>query len=232
MNVINKLVLSAAVFIAAAGNSFSQTFTNTPNDTISMVGLMEDLETLSIEQLNMTTNAIELKWKKVSVNVPALWDAYICDNSMCYTSLVDSGTMIPFYGPPSYGFLLLHVTPHVNYGSAIIRYAIWDNANPAFTDTLTFILTVNVPSAINETESKQSFRLFPNPVNESINIVSKENNSFQFLITDIYGKEIQKGFAKTNSITLNTENIPNGVYNISISNKDKIAVAKKFILQH
>jgi hypothetical protein len=231
MNVIKNLVLSAAVLLTAAGNSYSQTYSNSPNDTISMVGLMEDLETLTIQQLNISANTIQLKWEKVSVSVPALWDASVCDNSICYTSLVDSGTMNAI-NPPDYGFILLHVTPHVNYGTAIIRYAVWDITNPSMKDTLTFILTVNPPSAITETENKKSFKIFPNPVKESINIVSKEYNSFQFLITDIYGKEIQKGFAKTNSITLNTENIPNGVYTISISYKDKIAVTKKFILQH
>jgi Secretion system C-terminal sorting domain len=231
MSIINKLVLSAAVLLTAAGNSFSQTFSNTPNDTINMVGLMEDLETLTIQQLNISSNTIQLKWKKVSVSVPALWDASVCDNSICYTSLVDSGTMNPV-NPPDYGFILLHVTPHVNYGTAVIRYAVWDISNPSLKDTLTFILTVNAPSSVNEAESKKAFSVFPNPVRESIKIVSNVYSSFQFLITDIYGKEIQKGFSKTNSITLNTENIPNGVYNISISFKDKITGTKKFILQH
>ncbi len=231
MNVIKKLVLSAAVLLTAAGNSFSQTFSNTPNDTVSMVGLMEDLETLTIQQLNISANTIQLKWKKVSVSVPALWDASVCDNSICYTSLVDSGTMNAI-NPPDYGFILLHVTPHVNYGTAIIRYAVWDVVNPSLKDTLTFILTVNAPSAIDETENRKAFSVFPNPVKESIHIVSKEYSSFRFLITDIYGKEIQKGISKANSININTENIPNGVYDISIFYKDGITGSKKFILQH
>lgn len=72
MKIIKKIVLSVAAILAATDISFTQSFSNTPNDTINMVGMMEDLETLSIEQLNISPNAITLKWKKVSESVPLL----------------------------------------------------------------------------------------------------------------------------------------------------------------
>ena len=65
MKIIQKIVLSVAAIFAATDISFAQSFSNTPNDTINIVGMMEDLETLSIQQLNISPNTISLKWKNI-----------------------------------------------------------------------------------------------------------------------------------------------------------------------
>jgi hypothetical protein len=230
MKLIQKTVLSVAAILAVTDISFAQSFSNTPNDTINMVGMMEDLQTLSIQQLNISPNTISLKWKKVSESVPLLWEASVCDNQICNTTLVDSGTMNPV-NPSDYGLLLLHITAHVNYGTAIVRYAVWDIANPAMKDTLTYILTVSAASGINETEYKKSFTIFPNPAKENINIITKLQTGFQFLITNVSGKEIERGISKTNSVLVNTQNLPNGVYSISILSENKFINTKQFLIQ-
>jgi hypothetical protein len=230
MKLIPKIVLSVAAIFAATDISFAQSFSNTPNDTINIVGIMEDLETLSIQQFNTTIDTIHLQWQKVSESVPLLWEASVCDNQICNTTLVNNGTMNPVI-PNEYGLLLLHITAHVNYGTATVRFAVWDIANPAMKDTLTYILTVSATSGINEAENKNAISIFPNPAKESINIVSKLQTGFQFLITDVSGKEIEKGISKTNSISLNTQNIANGVYNVSIFSENKIVKTKKILIQ-
>jgi hypothetical protein len=192
--------------------------------------MMEDLQTLSIEQLNISPNTITLKWKKVSESVPLLWEASVCDNQICNTTLVDSGMMNPV-NPSDYGLLLLHITAHVNYGTAIVRYAVWDIANPAMKDTLTYILTVSAASGINEIENKKSFTVFPNPAKENMNIITKFQTGFQFLITDVSGKEIENGISKTNSTSVNIQNLPNGVYTISILSENKFLNSKQFLIQ-
>ena len=191
---------------------------------------MEDLETLSIQQFNTTTDTIHLQWQKVSEIVPLLWEASVCDNQICNTTLVNNGTMNPVI-PNEYGLLLLHITAHVNYGTATVRYAVWDIANPAMKDTLTYILTVSATSGINEAENKNAISIFPNPAKESINIVSKLQTGFQFLITDVSGKEIEKGISKTNSIAVNTQNLQNGVYTVSIFTENKFINTKQFLIQ-
>ncbi len=225
-----KIVLSVAAIFAATDISFAQTYSLVPNDTINLMGMMEDLETLSIQQPNISNDTIILKWKKVSESVPTLWEANVCDNAFCNTSLVDSGTMNPVM-PKEYGLLLLHITPHTNYGTAIVRYAVWDIANPTLKDTLTYILNVNATTGIAATENKNAFSIFPNPVKDNINIISKLPTGFQFLITDVSGKEIEKGVSKTNSISVSTENLSNGIYNISIFTENKIITTKKFLIQ-
>lgn len=226
-----RLVLSVAAILAATDISFAQTFSLTPNDSININGVLEDVQTLSIQQPNISNDTITLKWKKVSESVPLLWDASVCDNHFCNTSLVDSGMMNPVV-PLDYGLLLVHITPHVNYGTAVIRYVVWDIANPTLKDTLTYILTSNATSGIAETENKNAFSIFPNPANQNINIISNLQTSFQFFITDVSGKEIEKGISKTNSAFISTQNFVDGIYSVYIFTENKNSITKKFIVQH
>jgi len=217
MRILSKFVLSIASILAATDISFAQNFSNTPNDTINIVGMMEDLETLSIQQLNISSNTITLKWKKVSESVPLLWDASVCDNQICYTSLVDSGTMNPIY-PSGYGFLLLHITPHVNYGTARVIYEVWDVTTPLLSDTLTYILTVNNTSGIAEAENQNLFTVFPNPASDFISINSNENEKFSFSITNSLGETIYNLAFTINHSPINIHNYPKGIYFITLSN--------------
>ena len=217
-----------ALFVAA-DTSFSQTYSIVPNDTIQITGMLEDLETLSIEQLNTSQDTIVLQWQKVSESVPPAWDADVCDNVICYTALEDSGVMNPVI-PGDYGFLLLHITSHVNYGTAIVRYAVWDTANAALKDTLTYILTVSPVSGIGQTEKEDAFSIFVDPAQETIHITSNLTKGFRFLITDISGKQIQDGVSKTDFVSISTQNMSNGVYSVSCFNK--VIATKKIVVNH
>ena len=224
-----RLVLSVALIFTATNVSFSQSYSIVPDDTINMVGIMEDLATLSIEQLNTSPNTIQLSWAKVSESIPVAWETNVCDNFVCYTSLVNSGSMNPV-APNYYGLLLIHVTPHVNYGTAIIRYTVWDIASPALKDTLTYILTVNAPTGISEAVNKNIFNIFPNPARENISIISMLQTGFEFLITDVSGKKVNKGISETNFISVNTANLSQGLYTISILSENKIIHTKQFLI--
>lgn len=229
MKAIKNIILSVAAILVATDFSFSQSYSITPNDTFEVVGYLEDLQTLTIFQQNNTNDTLYFQWQKVSENVPANWDANICDNEVCYTILMDSGTTNPVY-PTEAGFILLHVTPHVNYGTAIIRYAVWDIANPSLKDTLTFITTVNAPSAIAETENKNVFSVFPNPVSDLLNIQFSNNEEHIVSIYNSKGEKISSAVSTQNT-ELETRNFLNGIYTVSISDS-KSFFTKKIIIQH
>ncbi len=227
MNRLIKNIFLAMLVIAQVYTCSSQTYINTPGDTLSLSGMMEDLHEPMIRQENISTDTIQLQWKKVSASVPANWDVATCDNYLCYTSLEDSGAMNPV-SPGAFGFLIMKITPHVNYGTAVIRYAVWDAASPSVKDTLTFILAVNDPQAINEIQNQSSFSIFPNPASDFINIRSK--NNFKFYITDISGKEILNTVKETNHISVSTSELSAGVYLVkAISNN--FSATQKLILR-
>lgn len=229
MITIKQIVLSVAAFIVATDIAFAQTYTLTPNDTIEMIGVMEDLQTLSIEQTNTTADTIILKWQKISENVPLNWEAAVCDNAICYTSLVPGGTMNPVL-PTEYGFVLLHITPHVNYGTAIVRYAVWDEVNPTLKDTLTFILTVDGTSSVKEGNSKPQIKIFPNPASDNITIANLALRS-HYTVYDGNGKNVISGNNSADILSIPCKGFVNGTYTISITNKGG-TTTKKFIIQH
>ncbi len=142
MFMIRIIVLGIVCLLMTIGVS-GQSYVITPNDTLSADAYKEDLTTLTINQVNTSSDSITLKWKKVSATYPANWDLTVCDNRICYGSLVDSGTMIKIASGES-ALLLIHCTGHVNYGTAIVRYALWDAANPSVKDTLTYIFNVTL----------------------------------------------------------------------------------------
>lgn len=231
MKPLKHIILSVVALFVATDISFAQTYSISPNDTFEVVGTMEDLQTLTISQVNNTTDTLYFKWEKISESVPSNWEASVCDNFVCYTVLMDSGATNPVY-PTESGFILLHVTPHVTYGTAIIRYAIWDIENPTRRDTLTFITTVNEPSGISETEHKNIFSVFPNPASNSVTIISEQPSGFEFCIADASGRRISSGISNTEAAVVSIENFPNGIFLISISESNKSLSTKKLIIQH
>lgn len=228
---LKSIVLLITLPFVILGETVAQSYTIRPNDTINMVGMMEDLSTLSIEQVNNTSGNINLRWQKVNKSVPANWEASVCDNQMCHTTLVDSGTMNPVL-PSEYGLILLHITPHINYGTSIVRYAVWDIASPTVIDTLTYILTLKENSEIKEEKTKNALKIYPNPVINNLQIFSDLQKGSWFLITDILGKIVLNGVIESKVMTLSAENLQNGIYSISIFDKSNNISTKKFIVQH
>ena len=231
MSILKYIIFSITFQLAMSDICFAQTYTNSPNDTIQITGGMEDLETLTIQQINISSDTITFKWKKISESVPANWEASVCDNQFCYTSLIDSGTMNPV-SKPDYGLVLLHITAHVNYGTATIRYAVWDSKYPAKKDTLTFIMTVYDLAQKSNLEHKNMFTLFPNPVKDNFTIISNLEPGFQFMITDMVGKEIYSGNANENFVSVSTDSFPNGIYNVSVFNNFTTLPPKRLLIQH
>jgi hypothetical protein len=216
------------LFFYAAGSSLcAQTYQLYPDDTINITGNLEDLQTLSIEQHNISSNTIYLKWKKISESVPLLWDASVCDNRFCYTTLVDSGTMNPVL-TGTYGFVLLHVTPHVNAGTAVIRYEVWDVASPQQHDTLTFILTVPPNSGVAEMEN--IFTIEKTFADDNLVIHTKNPAGFGILISDISGKIVCHQETKTDFISVSTASLIAGNYILSLFSGEKV-FSKKIVIQ-
>lgn len=225
-----KIMISVAVIFSATGISFGQSYQNLPNDTIQVTGLMEDLETLSIQQENTSSDTIQLEWEKVSEMVPQLWEASVCDNQVCYTTLVSGGMMNPI-NPSEFSFLLLHITPHVNYGTAIIRYAVWDMANPAVKDTLTYILTVSGPSGTSIAKENTGTAIYPNPATETICIQLSNEKQLLFEIFNVMGKKVYSGISST-TFKVSVADWENGMYFLRVISENIILQTKPLVIQH
>ncbi|MGZ5242766.1 MAG: T9SS type A sorting domain-containing protein [Bacteroidia bacterium] len=230
MQVLRPIIAAALIVLLSHVFSSAQRYTLSPGDSLVLKGNMEDMETLSIEQTNTSADTITLKWQKLIANVPAKWEASVCDNMICHTTLADTGTMISL-APGEKGFLLLHITPHVNFGTSTIKYAVWDAEFPDRTDTLTYILNVENASGINEQGFDKNIGFSPVPANKMLNVYTELYSGFAYAVLDISGKLIHSGSVSSNTLTLYTENLPNGIYSIIISDDKKYNI-KKIVVQH
>lgn len=229
--IIKLLLATVAAFTTATVSTCAQSFINTPNVTIEVTGIMDDLETLSILQFNTTSDSIQLQWTKVSESVPVGWEASVCDNFTCNTSLVDDGTMLPVL-PGEYGLLLIHITAHLNYGTAVIQYAIWDQNYPAAIDTLTYILHVNAPSSVGQVTLNEDYQLYPNPVSDALFIKSNQQPPFTYIIFNSQGKRMITKTSISDTDQLLTSDYPNGKYLVTIIDKNKKVSTKTILIQH
>ena len=224
---LSRIILLYFISLFFSSDSLlGQTYSIQPNDTIQTSGMMNDFEQLSIQQKNISSNPIIIKWKKVSENVPKNWAASVCDNKICYTSLVDSGIMNPI-APNNTGFLLTDITPQINDGTAIIRYAIWDTAFPNNVNTLTYIHSVN-KSGIESEIHNNLFNLSPNPSSDQIILRTSFDIGSVFIIEDIVGRTILSGIISSNTMRISLSALNTGVYIFQIQSKQKF-YSQKFI---
>jgi hypothetical protein len=204
----------------------AQSYSITPNDTFLLDGTMEDQQTLTISLLNTSNEQLVLAWREISVNMPDYWEAAVCDNKICYAGLEDSGTMNGI-GPSESSFLLLHITPHVNDGQAVVRYSVWDMDAPLKQDTLTFILNVKKLSVVSKVSSNEAVILFPNPVRDELHIMTDSTVHFKYSVFDMNGRSLIDGSSEYGRV-FSTQSLAKGIYYITIVT-DNFTITKRLI---
>ncbi|MBS1594089.1 MAG: hypothetical protein JST90_07175 [Bacteroidetes bacterium] len=103
---------------------------------------------MNIIQSHPTNDTLHFHWKKLSALLPTGWEASICDNGLCFGSLVDSGMMIPIV-PGDDGLMSVHCRPDTNAGLGIIQYILYEEKTSFHRDTLTWIVDAS-PSGIDD----------------------------------------------------------------------------------
>jgi len=179
---LKKIILITVKVIVLPLFCYAQSYTLSPGDSVIASAPFGYFSAFNIQQNNNTANTISVSWEKVSAVLPPSWTALICDNSICYPDLHQSGIMDPIL-PTGYGILSLHITPQVNPGTAVIQYAVWETSNPAIKDTLTWVINSS-PTGISEIQQNQICILL------SESTLQINNNKFfnQLRLIDLNGK--------------------------------------------
>ena len=83
--------------------------------------------------------------------------------------------------------------------------------------------------------NQKNFITFPNPSRESFNIVfgSDLPSGIEYKVYDLLGKEVLTGFYKTqygkNTIVLDMQNKPEGLYILNVTDGGKLVYTQKLI---
>jgi hypothetical protein len=127
MSFHKKIILWALVIImTGARGLYAQSYTNSPGDSIVRTTTVGGHTiVMNITQVHPTNDTLHFHWKKQFVSLPSGWIASICDNGLCFTSLVDSGMMIPIV-PGDNGLMSIHCEADSNPVLGIIRYTLYE----------------------------------------------------------------------------------------------------------
>lgn len=183
-----KHILFVAIFFLMATNFvFAQSYVNSPNDSLTKNANLEQSVVMNITQLHPTNDTLIFHFKKHFTSIPTGWDASLCVNGACYTTLLDSGIQAPAV-PGDNGLMSLHCTPHNIPGTAIIRYTQFAESSLSQVDTLTWIVSAkqNGIEHLNFIQPKiyyQANQLFLENINENFSSIS---------IFSLDGKELMK----------------------------------------
>lgn len=88
----------------------------------------------------------------------------------------------------------------------------------------------NLTVGINE-DGFSSFKVYPNPANEYLVLITEAEASSAFVITDLLGKTFSAGSVVINKTIINTSELSNGSYIIRLLKKDGTIEHKSFIVK-
>ena len=182
-----KNVLVTAICFAVTNILSAQSYYNSPSDSLVKSTALDHTVAMNIIQQHPTADTIYFKWKQLSVSMPAGWDAYICDNGHCFSTLMDSGMMIPIV-PGDNGLMLLHCTPHVNIGTGVIRYTLYATNTPSHIDTLTWVVNATASGIAETTNGQMSVWYYQNKI-----LLRNGSENFETMrLLDICGEVVFK----------------------------------------
>jgi Secretion system C-terminal sorting domain len=182
--------------------------------------------------INKGNSAITLRWTRNIVQVTPGWTTNFCDLNLCYlpsaSSKVfellpaDTGLLKPVFlangieGCIIYRIDLTSETPNVTYQKSLLFYGRSSNG-------------CQVTGAADIEEIKD-FALFPNPANETLNVIFADVNFKGNLeILDLLGKVVLQQKATDSNTQMDVSKLPIGTYSLrAMDEKGSNKVVKKF----
>lgn len=205
----------------AVNISFAQSYYHSPDDSIVAEAVANDFNVYNITQIHPTNDTLYFKWNKQSVSMPITWEAGICDNGECNSFLKDSGAMIPIV-PGDNGLMSLHINPHNESGTAIIRYTIFEIHQPQKMDTLTWIISAGGhPNNISKINAKQDPKIWVD--NGNIHCVNLNNNFSIISVCDLQGRKLFIQKIRGNEARISFRDINSGIYVLQLKGRNNFS---------
>jgi hypothetical protein len=98
-----------------------------------------DISKIKVE--NVSNKPIYLVWETVSNTFPKEWDCSMCQHGACQIG-IPKGSAFSKLNADQQGFIAIHVIPANKTGNGIVKFKIYDKANPNYAEILTFEVQV------------------------------------------------------------------------------------------
>lgn len=219
------------VFLLLTNKSIGQTYTFSPGKTNTINVDTSQNNFGGIDVQNIGSQNLNLTWRWLSTDT--LIDSYfqLCNSGICFLNLPNSGVM-PTITPGGIGWIKFHMFSGRTNGVNTIKYVLKNASIQA--DTLTFIINViGGITGIKELKNgKDKAIVYPNPSSSETTIQLNLHESSDVILTSlnplgqcIY-KETANYNAGLNSIKIDTEQYPSGIYTLIISTINGVITKK------
>lgn len=221
MKTLSTLVLSLYFTI-----SYSQSFSVETTDT-SFTGLAIQYDFGGhINLSNLTGSDLPLKWERIENDLPNGWETSICDPGACRPPEADSSNFtLPVTGNSNY--INIHFYPNDVEGLGTTRVKVENPNDPTEFYILTFIGDTR-PLSTTEI-SLSSVSVYPNPVNDKLNIDLSTDSQATISLYDMTGNLVSTVNGQSN-LSMDTSFLSSGIYLLEVKT-DNDSFTQKVIIQ-
>lgn len=220
----NILLLFALVFSSIQAKT--QSLSLYPADTVFGSVVDNQFTEIKIKFLNNTSDSLVLNWITEEITLVSGWDYSLCDFGKCYTGVPHNGTMTKM-GPMDTAFLKLNINALSITGTGYVRFRV-----SPFTgeDYLATIIVNALVSGLDKFSNNMNFSLSPIPANNQLNIQFAAPQKQVVTIFDCSGDMVKTEFLSHGNNPVSIEDLPAGMYFLSLENNVRQTEMRKFII--
>jgi len=88
----------------------------------------------------------------------------------------------------------------------------------------------NCNSKNNDSLSKSTLKIYPNPASDYVSIKSSSNKTSNFIISNLNGKEVLNVISNKNNVEFNVKSLPSDIYLVQEYRDERLISVKKLII--
>lgn len=207
-------------FFLICGSLYAKNFGVSPSGKVIDTSVTVDKYCEMIFQLpNTTISPIDLSWTVLENSMNANWDYTICDWQNCFAGLtLDSIRHPAAVDAGLSGFLKLSVDPAMVPDRGIAKIKVYETADSANADTLTFIVNAK-PVGIEQAGANQEASVYYDPLRQVVFFRSIRNDRISgAVVYNVLGKQVlQITSGLENGTDISLSGLPSGLYFIALS---------------
>ncbi len=205
---MKRILLTLMTFAVFGATTFAQNFTVEPSPA-SASGEPEDqfidASSLVINQTNQTLN---LRWERIVIDMPAEWDAPICDNVLCWAPHIAAKDFT--LDPNESGDMKVSYRPNNTEGNGEVHIRIYDPLDSLNTVQEHIYYGTAGTVSVEEPE-EMDFTIYPNPARDFV-VLPENNQITKAILYNIAGKQVRTFNMAANTRQFNVADLMRGTY--------------------
>ncbi|MBK8473111.1 MAG: T9SS type A sorting domain-containing protein [Sphingobacteriales bacterium] len=227
---MKQFLLTAILVVTSITAVWAQALVVQPaNMPITIQGYYDENEIVAhATVLNNTGSTVSLKWQRTVNNLSQDWSALICDAETCWGPNTHTNTVVLPAGQTS--LMDCHFRPNDAPGVGNVTVKAWVVGDSAATvQTIEYECSALI-LGISEPYPRGTISVYPNPANNYTNITFSAYDQVRSIeIHNIIGNRVASYTipASTETYYVNTEELQEGLYFVSLYNEQRKRVSTK-----